>query len=313
MNLRSFFPALAILTASLIFATDSVVRHRGGLSPLDVNATSILEYFIGWVVIVPWVFLKRKDQLIPRSGNDLLLFLVIGIGGGTVAGTLYEISSGRLGPELAAIFPMGMPLFVLIFAHTFLKERFSSFFMPCALWVVANTILMSLSPSTLAAFEEGSISLGGVLIALTATAFWGGSTVAGKSLTARYNSTTILFWRWSFAILGMLVAQALRSDAPAVEWGAYLEKDRLLSLLYLGVVTQSVAYWFYYQGLRKVPASVATFLELLYPLGAVILFAGSSNFTFLQAFGAVNLALALTLLLAMEYPKAVRDSANSRT
>ena len=271
-----------------------------------MSVVGFFEHLIAFAVIFPWVLFRRKDQIVPREKKDWGLFVAIGVGGSALGGALFSISVEKLGPQLSTLFTMLQPLFVLGFAQAFLRERGSALFVPCALWVVANSVLMSLSPETTGAIENGTFSWEGCAYAFAATAIWGGSTVAGKALTARYNSTTMLFWRWIFAMIFLGTAALIHADSLGA-WRDLFTTSRILSLLYLGVFAQTAAYWIYYQGLRKLPASLTTFLELVYPLSGVMLASLTSGegFTFWQAFGAVNLVIALTLLIAVEYPRAV--------
>ncbi len=305
MTFKKLIPAAWIILASLLFATDSTVRHQG-VGHLDVSAVGMIEHAVALLFVLPFLIFNRKKGVMPLSKKDWLLFLALGVGGSAFGGTVFGLAIQRIGPSLSSLFTMFQPLFVLFFAYYFLRERYSSFFIPCALWVVANSILISLSGSDLEQTVEDPAFLSGAFLALGATAIWGGSTVVGKALCSRYAASTIVFWRFVFALsflTGVVLVQA-----PVQNWAPYFESDQIRTILFLGIVAQALAYYFYYLGLRKMQASVATFIELLYPLAGVLIATTVSGqgFGFLQTFGAVNLLIALGLLLAMEYPKAVR-------
>ena len=315
MKVKPFIPGIAVVLGSLLFATDAIFRERA-LKALDPRAVGFLEHGIAFLCLLPWVFTKRRMEvgqpLHARSGKvsrtDLLLSLAIGLGGSALGNTLFTIAVDKIGGAGATLFTMLQPAFVLVFAWVFLRERFSSFFTPCAIWVVLNMILLSFSQtarSELPVMDENPEALAGTVFACLATVIWGGSTVAGKALLSRYPNSVVLIWRWAiaFVFLGIVV---IAKDVP-MPWERIFSRDILLPLLYLGIVSQTVAYWVYYVGLRHLPASLTTFIELLYPLVGMFLSLGENGqgVTPLQVFAALTLLIAISLLLGVEYPRAV--------
>ncbi|MBS1961014.1 MAG: EamA family transporter [Bdellovibrionales bacterium] len=315
MKLKPFVPGIAVVLGSLLFATDAVFRERA-LRVLDARAVGFLEHGIAFLSLLPWVFTKRRVEvgqpLRARSGKvsrtDIFLFLAIGLGGSALGNTFFTVAVGKIGGAGATLFTMLQPAFVLVFAWFFLKERFSSFFGPCAVWVVLNMILLSYSQtarSELPMMDENPEALSGTLYACLATLIWGGSTVAGKALLNRYPNSVVLIWRWAIAFV-FLGAVVFVKDVP-LPWHRIFTAEVFLPLLYLGVVAQTVAYWIYYVGLRQLPASLTTFIELLYPLVGMFLALGDTGqgVTPLQVFAALTLLIAISLLLGVEYPRAV--------
>jgi drug/metabolite transporter (DMT)-like permease len=315
MKLKPFVPGIAVVLGSLLFATDAVFRERA-LKALDARAVGFLEHGIAFLSLLPWIFTKRRVEvgqpLRARRGKvsrtDLALFLVIGLGGSALGNTFFTIAVAKIGGAGATLFTMLQPAFVLLFAWVFLKERFSSFFGPCAVWVILNMILLSYTQtarSELPMMVVNPEAFAGAGFACLATLIWGMSTVAGKALLNRYPNSVVLLWRWGIAFV-FLGAVVFANGVP-LPWHRIFSRDVLLPLLYLGVVAQTVAYWVYYVGLRRLPASITTFIELLYPLVGMFLALGDNGqgVTPLQLFAALTLVIAISLLLGVEYPRAV--------
>lgn len=118
--------------------------------------------------------------------------------------------------------------------------------------------------------EHGNLHAKGVIYALTACALWGISTVAGKSLLQRTTAGIATFWRYFFGLVTLV----------AILWAAHIHVDMsavvgsreiLIALAYLSVISGVIPMFVYYAGMARTPASVVTFIELLYPVSAVIL------------------------------------------
>ncbi len=311
MPFKFLLPGLAVVLGSLLFATDAYFREKA-LLVLDPAAVGFLEHGIAFFSLLPWVFLRRRDEvrrpLNRISRRDILLFAALGLGGSALGSTLFTTSVEKIGGTSATLFTMLQPAIVLGLAHLFLKERFSSFFVPCAIWVVANMVLLGFSQASrdeLAGLEENPEFWTGMFCGLGATIVWGASTVVGKALLARYPNSVVLIWRWAIAFVSLGILVAIRG--VALPWEKILSPQVLGPLLYLGVVAQTTAYWVYYVGLRKLPASLATFIELLYPIVGMFIpiLASGKSAAPLQGFAALTLVVAISLLLGVEYPRAV--------
>ncbi len=314
MGFRPFIPGFAIVLGSLLFATDAIFREKA-LVALDPQAVGFLEHGIALLFLLPWVFARRRSEFRMIGKRDIALFFAIGLGGSALGNTFFTMAVEKIGGGPATLFTMLQPVFVLGFAWVFLKERFSNIFVPCAIWVVANMILLSFTQTGGPAFsgvDENPEAVKGMIYAFVATVIWGGSTVAGKALLARYHNSVVLFWRWAiaFVFLGGVIAV----KGVSLPWSRILSTDILLPLLYLGIVAQTTAYWIYYVGLRKLPASLATFIELLYPLAGMFIpiIAKGQSVTPLQGFASITLLIAISLLLGVEYPRAVPFRKKSR-
>ena len=116
----------------------------------------------------------------------------------------------------------------------------------------------------------------GAIYALMAAGCWAVATVAGKALTNRAPALQVTFLRYFIGTLtlgGMLV---VNQDLRSISQLAHHQVVR--PLVYISLVSGLAAMVFYYQGLKKTPASATTFIELLFPVSAIAL-----NTVFLNA------------------------------
>ena len=116
------------------------------------------------------------------------------------------------------------------------------------------------------AFDIRSI---GVLYAFTAAALWAVATILGKILLRRTPSSIATFWRYVF---GLATAGALVGSAQiSIPWETLGTKPIWGALLYMSLVPGLTAMLAYYAGLARTPATVTTFVELIFPVSAVVL------------------------------------------
>jgi len=107
------------------------------------------------------------------------------------------------------------------------------------------------------------------LLALSAAALWGASTVAGRSLTAALSPGLLAGARFALAVpvLGLLALASPGTPAPPTHSAHYAG----LFLLLIVLLPDLAGMGLYYLGLRGTTASVATLAELCYPLTALLI------------------------------------------
>jgi drug/metabolite transporter (DMT)-like permease len=109
----------------------------------------------------------------------------------------------------------------------------------------------------------------GIRYALGAAFIWAASTVSSKVLLKKTPPTLATFWRFFFGFIVITTLLTVTHQMP--NWHVFKPKGTLFFLLYLSLIPGLCAMLFYYEGLASTPAIVATFVELLYPILAIIL------------------------------------------
>ncbi len=291
-------PAALIGLAALLWATDSIVRYPAA-TQLDQWSVTFFQNIAGLLVIGPWVLLRHRTALTRLSWKDWLLALVLGLGGSALGELFFTLSMKDLGPSSAILFQMAQPALVVALAALFLKERHSGFFFQIATWIILNAIVISF-PNFNFGFDVADDATRGVLFALLAMLMWGSATVAGKSLLKRHSPEVVVFWRWLVAVIsfgGVLIFRGKGLDTTVIQ-----TPGGLFTVVYLGAFAGVGAMTVYYYGLRRIPASLGTFVELLYPLGGIFLpaFYFGNPLSPIQVLGGFTLIVALVLLIALD-------------
>lgn len=305
MKQKSWVPVILVAIAATIWGMDSTARLPASMKA-DPRLIVLLEHCIGLLVIAPFAFGRHRAELRKIRLADALPLMVLGIAGSSLGGMLFTRSVRQIGPSSAMLLQMIQPVFVVALAHAFLRERGSAKFFQCAIWVGFNYFLLSLAgqASPEAFVENGT---GGAGLGLLAVLMWALSTVAGKKLLFKFSPAVVVLMRYSIATVFM--GALVWADADALSWRQLLRADVFLPCLYLGTVGGAISLLIYYVGLRRLPASLVTFIELLFPVGGAMisLFSAGAQLSALQAIALLSLALVLVFLVGSEHAEALPE------
>lgn len=286
------FAIATIVVAALLWSLDPVFRFRT-LESVDPIAVALLENLFGLLVITPF-FIKQKSKIPRLQKRHIPALLATGLGGSALGTIFYGESLKFMGPSTVNIIQFIQPFFVIFFAYLFLAERRSETFFQLAVWIFLGTLALCLPDFT---FGHEASSMGkGVGWGILTMLAWSLSTVGGKALLRDFSPVTVVFFRWATAVISLLVIVAWKSDF------SQLTGAGLGSILLIAVLTGILPMWIYYQGLRVLPASVVTLIELLYPiLGILIAVAAAGrSLSELQWAGAGAILLGIAFLVALE-------------
>ena len=279
-----------IAAAALIWATDSLVRARAA-AELDPTFVVFCEHLICVVLLLPWVIYRYGRSAFRLTRSDWFSVALIGAGASALATVFFTQSFQNINPSVSILLQKLQPVFVVIFASAFLREKPKRGFY---FWSVAALIAatgVSFPGYDLNFLREGfnPTSLG-VAQALAAASLWAVATVIGRALLKHLQPDLTAFWRFAFGLLALSVFLFF-NPARISPLGLPMTG----ALLYMGVFPGITAMILYYRGLARTPASVATFVELLFPISAVCL-----NAVFLSApLSASQIGAGLVLILSI--------------
>jgi probable blue pigment (indigoidine) exporter len=200
---------------------------------------------------------------------------------------LLFLAAYRLPGGIAAVLGAVGPLFALTFAALLLAER------PTTRKLIAGvTGLLGVSLVVLRA--DAHLDTTGILAGLAGAA----SMAAGTVLTKRWGrpegigALTLTGWQLTAGGLLLVPLALLIEGAPPA-----LDGRAVGGYLYLGVIGTATAYWLWFRGISRLPATSVAFLGLLSPLSAAVLgwVALGQALTLLQLLG-IAIALGGTLL-----------------
>ncbi len=266
-----------ILICCLFWATDTVFRLPL-LAILSAAQISVFEHFFGTISSFP-LALKDASNFSRLGRRGWIAAIYVGVVASGIGTLCFTEAYRYLSPSVVIILLKTQPFVVVLLARVFLKETFpKSFYVLLLLGVVlsafASGVIDTSSPFEMA---QGA-NLKGVLLACTAAATWGSSSVVSKYLTKTLNpyQLTLVRYGFGFLFLSAVVFFELLTHFTSI-WAAVgsiwdgLRGDSIIRLFYIGFVPGTIGTAFYYAGLRRVPASVAAVCELFFPTFAVVI------------------------------------------
>ena len=285
-----------IFFACLLWATDTLIRYPLLFGGSSAQQIVLFEHLILVAVLIGvFVFKRRKPNFLSRQ--TLLPFIVIGIFGSALGTLAFTEAFYLANPTVVILLQKLQPLVAVTLACVLLKEQINPrFFLWLGLALLGSLLLIWPDlQALLSSFKEGDLehnknALIGYGLALFAVISWGSATVFGKKLSTKgLDSVDLMAGRFSFGLLGMLPFALITPTLVTTIEINILQKIAILALL-SGVLGM----YFYYQGLKRIPAHWATLAEMFFPVAAIFI-----NWLFLNvAMTQIQLVGAVTLIAA---------------
>jgi len=301
-----------IFFACLLWAADTLIRYPLLFGGSSAQQIVLFEHLILVTIIIGAFILKRRRfNLISRE--TLIPFIVIGVFGSALGTLAFTEAFYLSNPTVVILLQKLQPLVAVTLAYFLLKEKIAPrFFLWLGLALLGSFLLIwSDLQKLFLSFKEGDIEanntvLWGYGLALFAAVSWGSATVFGKKLSSKgIDSVDLMAGRFSFGLLGMLPFVFMTPSLLIT-----IELSTFQKVFILAVMSGLVGMYFYYQGLKRIPAHWATLAEMLFPVAAIFI-----NWLFLnveitqiQIIGAITLILASTMVQFRLPVKAVLES-----
>ena len=262
--MKKYLPALAVIFAAFLWSFDGFIRQN--LFALPSFLIVSLEHVIGAILFFP-LLIRGWKEVSSLGQRGWISVLWISIFGG-VLGTFFYTKAlsyvNYIDLSVVVFLQKLQPIFAIALAGVILKEKITKRFIILAFAAIVGGYLVTFGSSSINDWDDKTIIA--ALLALLAAFSWGSSTVLGKHALNRLSFTTVTSLR--LAITASVTAFVLLST------GQY-DAINNMTLSHWGFIvlivlsTGSLALFFYYYGLNKLPASHATLYELFWPLSAV--------------------------------------------
>ncbi|MBP6911821.1 MAG: EamA family transporter [Candidatus Pacebacteria bacterium] len=257
---------LFIIIAALLWALDGVIRR--GLYTFDPPVIIFFEHVLGLCLLLPFVIGRTRGVKLSKKEWGILTLVALFSG---VLGTLFFtaalLKTAFISFSVVFFLQKLQPLFAIGTAHIFLKEPLhKKYVLYASLALVAAYFLTF--PLGKIDFNTGSGTVAAALFAFLASLCWGSSTTFSKMLLNKHDPHVITVLRFAITTVLAFGLVLLLGHAPEIRVPT---SGELWRFVVIALSTGMVALLIYYRGLKNTSVRVATILELMFPLVAVVI------------------------------------------
>jgi drug/metabolite transporter (DMT)-like permease len=296
---RKLQAALFAGGAALLWSADAFLRYPASHS-FRVHHLVFLEHLVGLILVLPFFWKSARSEMAKIRWTHIAAFMAIAVVGSIFGNALYTRSIQALGPATGSLFQVIQPLGVIALAWFFLRERAALKYFPVAIWILLNSFLIAYPDISLGFDGDESRWNSGVLFGMGAMGAWAVSTVCGKWLLNDFKPLTVVVFRWFTAMfLTGMYSMISESHFPIENLA---DPSFLIRLVLLSAFPGVLAFYMYYRGLKNLPVSLVTFIEVIYPIIGIFLpiITTHASISAIQVFGAFTIVLSILLLVVFE-------------
>ncbi|MBT3586746.1 MAG: DMT family transporter [Halobacteriovoraceae bacterium] len=261
---------LFVIVACVLWAVDTLFRYP--LLKLGEQAEFIVfaEHLLLVFCCLPILY-RARQKILETKLSNILHFLAIG-GFGSAIGTLaFTKAFTLINPSLVILLQKLQPLVAIFLARIYLKEPLRrQYFFWAGLCLVGGLMISfkDLWPGANGlSFDSDMASVDSIIgysLALLAVVSWGSSTVFGKKLsTDGYSEKEIMSGRF---LMGMIcLTPVVMSGELEWQWAPEFWSKIFVMVVLSGLLGM----YFYYQGLKRLPARLCALAEMFFPFCAI--------------------------------------------
>lgn len=262
-----------IFIAAVLWGVDGLLRST--LYSLPPATIVFYEHLIGLAIIAPFFIRAMKGEKLNKLEWSAIILVALFSGAlGTLAFTAALLKTNFIPFTVVYLIQKLQPIFTIFTASLVLREKLSpKYFVWAAVALVAGYFVTF--PGGVVNFGAGSDYIVAAFLAFLAAVMWGSSTAFSRYTLLGHSSTYITGLRY---LITVPIAFALVLGFGAASSLATISTVQFLTLVAIALSTGAFALWLYYRGLKTVPASVSTIIELAFPLTAVVIDAFRGTF-----------------------------------
>jgi len=249
--------AIAIWGGSFI-ATKIAVQE---VSPVTVVW---LRFFIGTIIL--GYFAWKRKELVLSEWKDTLEFLWLGFLGITLHQWLQSVGLVTSEASTTAWLVSTSPIFMALLGWIFLKEKLSSRIITGFLLATIGVLLV-VTKGDIRSLINGKFGASGDILILISALNWAIFSVSSRPILKRFSAIKVTFYVLLFGWL--LTSIQFLFGHHWIEFNQ-LSIGGWASIAFLGIFCSALAYIFYNDGLKALPASKVGAFLFLEPLIATI-------------------------------------------
>ena len=253
-----------IIFTMIIFSTLEVTGKMIGTS-ISPYVITVFRFLIGGLFLLPFALAYKKKKKIKLAARDILRLTLPGIINVCISMLFLQLAVYYGEAAISAILISANSIFVAIFSHLILKEKISLFkIIGLVLGLTGITMIILNQPHNSADAINPAL---GIFYGCSASITFGLFTVVSKKYIKEYGNlitNSISFINGSLILL--ILSLLFHRDFNFV-----LTTKNLLFMLYLGIFISGIGYLTYFEGLKKVSATIGSMFFFLKPIIASVL------------------------------------------
>ena len=259
--------AIFISLSAIFWGFDGVVLTPR-LSNLNISFVVFILHLFPFLLMNIFLF-KRYSLIRKLSLNETTALFGVAIFGGalgtfSIVNALFLVNFQSL--SIVVLLQKLQPVFAILLAATFLKERLGKNFLLWAIIAILAGYFLTFGFS-LPNIQEDSNTMMAALFSILAAFSFGSSTVFSKRLLQKLDFISAAFFRYGLTALIMLIVVLSQDSFPEF---STITTTNWIVIGIISLTTGSGAIFLYYYGLRNVRAIISTISELFFPLSAVV-------------------------------------------
>lgn len=275
-----------------------------GLEDLSFVNLTIMRFFVVCIVLSFLLFLKN-EWFSKLHKKDILPIFLLGFFGVIVYHLGLNYGENYVTAGVASLIIATIPVFIVILAAVFLKEKISLIKLVGIFLALSGVIVISILGTEDVSIEIKYIYAAlSVLIAALMGAIY---TIAGKRLLDRYNGLSLTVYAILFGSIGLIPFAFLSnfeimsfSGKPLLQEVAAMSINTWIAIIFLGVCSTVIGYIIWYVALEiKTASEISIYLYVIPVLSTIVsyfIFEDAITYYFILGGLLVILGLALVNL-----------------
>jgi drug/metabolite transporter (DMT)-like permease len=196
--------------------------------------------------------------------------MLVGCGASALGILCFTEAFLYMNPALAVLMQKLQPIITISLGAILLREKISRNFVAWSLLAIVSSYFVSFGFADPFSGEWQKIAIGS-FFALLAAFFWGSGTIWGKMLLQKYSQLFVMANRFFFGAIFTLIICQLFGNGLQLDIIISETKPVFGGIVYMALISGFVATTFFYVGLKWVNATLASILELFFPVSSVLI------------------------------------------
>jgi drug/metabolite transporter (DMT)-like permease len=261
---RSLLLPYAKVTFSVVVWGASFIATKVVLREVSPVTVVWLRFGIG-VLILGLANLQRNQLALPNR-RDAGYFALLGFIGITFHQWLQSTGLVTAQASTTAWIVATTPVFMVLLGWSFLRERLDGY-QVFGIALAAIGVVLVVSEGDLASLGVGEFGSPGDILILISAANWAVFSALSRRGLGKHPAGWMLLYVMGF---GWLFSSVLFFTGPGLPEIGQLSLSGWLGIIFLGVACSGLAYIFWYDALKTIPASQVGSFLYLEPLVAVV-------------------------------------------